>query len=124
MVYNQLVHSLTHSLPLFVRFGTNHREKNNIKNPANNSLTGSIPKELGRLARFHNLTSLYLAGNDVLVEGDVLAQLSGVLYRECEISGCRPRDDTENPGACEAFEQNQKMTIDNCGRFRESCFAC
>jgi len=95
-------------------------------NLSNNSLSGSIPVELGRLARFYNLTSVYLAGNSAMVWDDyILAQLSGVLYRECDIVGCRLREDiVNNPGVCEAFEQNQKMmTIDDCGRFRQSCFA-
>jgi len=94
-------------------------------NLSNNSLTGSIPDELGILA-LHNLTSVYLAGNSAMVWDDyILAQLSGVLYRECDIVGCRLREDiVNNPGVCEAFEQNQKMmTIDDCGRFQQSCFA-
>ena len=140
MDYNQLVRSfvrsfvrsliLTHSLPPFIigsfrNYCTLSTAKNKLKNTANNSLTGSIPDELGILA-LHNLTSVYLAGNSAMVWDDyILAQLSGVLYRECDIVGCRLREDIVNdPGVCEAFEQNQKMmTIDDCGRFQQSCFA-
>ena len=115
----------------------------------NNSLTGSIPSELGNLVAL-NLTHIFVADN--ALTGDVPSDLRDIVYMNCIICA-RPRDvrgrgrglelldssttsnGQEKKSAASAvnrcidlmtrFDQNlHMMTVDDCDELKEKCFVC